>query len=316
MRSAYVWCPAYPLHTAVQLAIARERTRALAERCGLAVEESPLLRRLAPPGAWFDAAERCADLRAGLERDVLLAARGGYGCVDLLETLGQAVRLPVLVGFSDLTVLHCWWRRRGQERSDQPAWVAERGSAGAAQPAGLALPPASVYGFMPGVPAGPRALASAAALLNGEPLAIDAASCPAAAVLRTGEASGPLVPACLRVLAALVGTPGMPSLTGSILALEDVDERPYQMERDLAQLWAGGCLAGVAGLVLGAFPSATPPGYGGPSACDVLARWADRLGVPAVAGLPFGHDPDPLALPCSRAVILRAEQGSWSLATL
>lgn len=132
--------------------------------------------------------------------------------------------------------------------------------------------------------------------------------------LRCGWAHAPTFAACLRVLASLIGTAAMPDLAGTILCLEDTDERPYQMDRDLQQLHQAGALRGVLGLVFGVFPARVAPGYAGPSSQDIAATWAERLGLPTIAGLPFGHDPDPLTLPCGRIATLTVESTHWSLA--
>jgi muramoyltetrapeptide carboxypeptidase len=289
MPSAYLWCPAFPLGDEAH----RQRTvhgaQQLCQRAGLDLESSPLLGRFAPSGTWLPAKERVQDLVRGLERDVLIAGRGGYGCLDLVEAAlaWPHTRAPRLIGYSDLTVLHALWRRRGWGET--------------------------LYGFMPGVGCGPRSLESTVALLAGRSLACDAASEPTATVLVQGVARGTLFAACLRVLAGLVGTPAMPDLAGCILAIEDIDERPYRIDRDLQQLARSGSLRGVVGLICGAFPGEVPAGYGGPSAADVCRGWAERLKVPALFGLPFGHHPDPMTLPCGRSTVLTCQEGGWSL---
>lgn len=291
MRSAYLWCPAYPLTDQSQLARARELGARLADAVEARLVESPLLARLGRAGDWPPADERIADLQRGLGCDWLLAARGGHGCIDLAPALDQALAgrpLPGLVGYSDLTVLHAAWRRRGG--------------------------PETVHGLMPGVAAGERALASTIACLRGEAQVWTPDRCPEASPLRAGRAEGWLFAGCLRLLAALCGTPHLPSLSGALLALEDVDERPYAVDRDLAQLHAAGALNGVRGLLAGSLRAPLPPGYSGPSARDIAARWADRLAVPAVFGLPMGHEPDPIALPCGRPSRLEVDGGSWRLA--
>lgn len=250
--------------------------------------ESPLLASLGRPGQWAPTAERVADLARALDHDVLIAARGGYGCVDLVEPLMAHARAGGrLVGYSDLTVLHACWRVRGWSET--------------------------LYGFCPAVSPGVRAHDSTAALLRGEGIALQSRDLPLTRILRAGEATGPAFAACLRVLSGLAGTPAQPPLAGSVLVLEDVDERPYQIDRDLTQLHLAGALRGVAGLAFGRFPSTAGPGYAGPDAVTVCTRWADRLGIPAVFGLPIGHDPDPVTIPCGRSASLRCAADSWSL---
>ncbi len=287
--TAYLFCPAYPLADDAQEARARAGAQALCAAAGLELVASPLLTRRAPPGAWLAAEVRADDLARGLDHAVLIAARGGYGCLDLIPGLLAAgrARAPLLVGYSDLTVLHACWQRNGWGES--------------------------LYGFLPGIGAGPRSLDSTARLLRGEGMAWSGSTCPTVRTLATGTVKAPLVAACLRVLAGLVGTPAMPDLGGRTLAIEDIDERPYRLDRDLWQLHAAGRLDGVVGLVGGQFTAESPAAYGGPDAGQVLFSWARRLGVPAIVGLPFGHADDPLTLPWGRMTTLAVADGTWSL---
>lgn len=239
-------------------------------------------------GAWMPAAQRQTAFRQALTHDLLLAARGGYGCLDLLDEVARhAGPLPGLIGYSDLTVLHA-------------AWAVRHG-------------PETLYGFMPGVPHGGRALTSAIALALGKARRWDPTLLPEVRSVRPGLAHGPLFAGCLRVLTGLVGTPWMPDLRGRILAIEDIDERPYRIDRDLRQLELAGCLTGVVGLVTNAFPATLPEGYQGPSSADIITSWADRLGIPAIIDLPFGHHQDPLTLACGRPTTLRVDADGWSL---
>jgi muramoyltetrapeptide carboxypeptidase len=75
---------------------------------------------------------------------------------------------------------------------------------------------------------------------------------------------------------------------GAILVLEDVTERPYRLDRMLTSLRLGGHFARVAGVVLGEFIQCEP-GPDGVVAAEVLAERTRDLGVPVVAGAPFGH---------------------------
>jgi muramoyltetrapeptide carboxypeptidase len=291
MPSAYVWCPAYALsgHEHHQRTCAG--AQALTAALGMDLAVSPRLLDFPGAGCWLDAPVRIADLYQGLGHDLLIAARGGYGCMDLIESVlaWPGARAPTVLGFSDVTVLHALWRRRG--------WAA------------------TIYGMMPGVAWGARALASTLALLRGEALICDGVGFPRVRRLNCGGTRGMLFPACLRVLAGLIGTPAMPDLSGCILAIEDIDERPYRIERDLRQLALSGSLAGVVGLVCGRFPAENPIGYAGAHAEDILSSWARSLGIPGIVELPFGHDSDPLSLPCGRMATLQVDRQSWRLAT-
>jgi muramoyltetrapeptide carboxypeptidase len=285
--TVFLWCPAYDLpieRLSATLAAAEGFSANIGGKLVFAADLSVF----SGSGAWRSAAERQATFRQALTHDVLLAARGGYGCLDLLAVIDDFTGpLPLLIGYSDLTVLHAAWSVRGEGES--------------------------IYGFMPGVPHGSRAIASCENLWRGEGITINPQMCPEVVIGRRGQAHGRLFAACLRVLTGLVGTPWMPSLRGAILAIEDIDERPYRIDRDLQQLFLAGCLDGVVGLVTNAFPGSLPNGYQGPSAAQIITTWAGRLEIPAIIGLPFGHHVDPLALPCGRPTTLTVAIDDWQL---
>jgi muramoyltetrapeptide carboxypeptidase len=90
----------------------------------------------------------------------------------------------------------------------------------------------------------------------------------------------------LAILASLCGSRDTVLARGRILFLEDVGEPAYRVDRMLHQLLRTGALKGVAGLAFGRF---TGVREGMADIVSVLAEFAARLGVPAVAGLPFGH---------------------------
>jgi len=286
MPVAYLCCPAYPLANAQQTTAAVQHAEHLCSELGWRLELSPLLDRYPGPGAWLSASERGADLAQALKHEALIAARGGYGCLELAEVLSaHRGRWPIVIGYSDLTVVHA------------AAWKAQA--------------PAGVYGFMPAVTTGPRALATTLSLLSGVTAVIGLAD--GGTAMRPGSASGRLFPACLRVLTGLVGTPLMPDLHGAILALEDIDERPYRTDRDVQQLWLSGALDGICGLIFGRFRCELPTDYVGPRLIDLAATWAARLQVPCVAGVPFGHETDPVSLGVGCLACLEVGITDWSL---
>src|SRR5262249_30780699 len=76
-----------------------------------------------------------------------------------------------------------------------------------------------------------------------------------------GEAEGRLLGGCLSILAAAAGTPWAlaPDPAGTILFIEDVDEKPYRVDRMLLQLRLSGALDGVRAIVLGDMKGCNPP---------------------------------------------------------
>lgn len=221
------------------------------------------------------------------ETRAILCARGGYGATRLLSALDPS-RLrddpTLLVGFSDITALLCW------------AWVR------------VGLP--SIHGpvitqLSTLCPDDQQRLVD---LLQGEvPGPLEASE---GTVIHGGTVEGTLIAGNLEVLRSLVGTRAMPSLSGAILAIEDVGERPYRLDRTLTHLMSAGALRGVRGVAVGQLTGCDEPegGQYGPSGLEVVVERLSTLGVPVVTGFPFGHDAERnAALPFGTPVRLAAD---------
>jgi muramoyltetrapeptide carboxypeptidase len=128
-----------------------------------------------------------------------------------------------------------------------------------------------------------------------------------------GIATGVLLPANLTVATHLLGTPLQPNFDGVILALEDVTEAPYRIDRLLTQWRLSGALSKVRGIALGRFSRCEPP-PNIPSLTieEVLRDRLGDLGIPIVSNLPFGHDGCNAALPVGVLAQLDADQGILS----
>jgi muramoyltetrapeptide carboxypeptidase len=245
-----------------------------------------------------DDRQRLAALDAAMRDDrarVLWAARGGYGATRLLSRLDPGplrANPKLLVGFSDVTALLCW------------AWVH----------AGVASIHGPVLAQLGELPEHDRDRVFD--LLAGEvpaPLLADDHS----AALHGGRVEGTLIVANLEVLRTLIGTPHMPSLAGAILALEEVGERPYRIDRALTHLLDSGSLRGVVGVAVGDLHACVEPETGGSqgwTAAEVVEDRLARLGVPVLTGLGFGHAPGRnAALGFGVRARLDADQGSLEL---
>lgn len=128
-----------------------------------------------------------------------------------------------------------------------------------------------------------------------------------------GKAQGLLLAGNLTVATHLLGTPWQPDFTGIILALEDVTEAPYRIDRYLTQWRTSGALNLVKGIALGRFSRCEAP-VGIPSwrVEEVLRDRLGDLGIPIVSGLPFGHDGENAALPVGSLVELDGDRGILS----
>ncbi len=128
-----------------------------------------------------------------------------------------------------------------------------------------------------------------------------------------GKVSGILLPANLTIATHLLGTPVQPQLDGIILALEDVTEAPYRIDRMLTQWRMSGAFKGVRGIALGRFSRCYPPkDIPSWTVEEVLRDRLSDLGLPIVSDLPFGHDGANAALPVGQPVQLDADKGTLS----
>ena len=231
-------------------------------------------------------AERLADLQSAFDDmsiDAVWALRGGYGTVRLLDRLDldRQRQHPIpFIGFSDNTTIHV---RHAQ------------------------LGTISFLGPHPGADFPPETEASfRRALFSDDP--------PGRLPRREGEreartlvggrAEGRLVGGNLALLASLCGTQWSLSARDRILFVEDIGEPAYRVDRMLVQLEGAGVVDGVLALAFGRFTAAADDAH---PVIDVLADFAEKLGVPAVVDLPFGHVEHNCTLPVGASAELDAD---------
>lgn len=220
-----------------------------------------------------DDARRAGELRAALAdpgAKAVIAARGGYGSLRLLPRLWPSSagnggspalgRTKLVVGFSDITALHCALQAMGQVSVHGPS-VNQLGS----QPSAVVE---RLFALLEDAMAPPAGVA-------GTPLV-------------GGIVEGPLLGGNLSLLTRLLGTPWLPDLEGAVLLLEDVTERPYRIDRMWTHLRLAGVLDRIRGLALGEFTECEEPGAEFTSQ-DVLWSLAAETGLPCIVGLPIGH---------------------------
>lgn len=290
LKSLYVLCPSYGLTGPAHRARVLKNAEELADALKAQMTPSPLLDRYPGPGAWLPEADRIEDLRKAMQHDIIVAARGGHGCMHLIPELMRMrpKQPPTLFGYSDITVLHACWHQRGWGET--------------------------YYGGLADDVQEHRLGESLLPLMHGRALERSHHTDASVRVIRPGTAEGPTFAACLAVLAGLCGTPAQPNLEGHVLFIEDIDEKPYRIDFFMNQLYLAGALNGVRGLVTGTLTHQTDPDYLGPSMEELMGTWADRLSVPALVRLPFGHMLDAMALPIGRPVTLDATKNHhWHL---
>ena len=113
----------------------------------------------------------------------------------------------------------------------------------------------------------------------------------------------------LSIVNSLLATPHWPRVKGGILFVEDVNEHPYRVERNLLQLHQAGVLDAQKAVVLGAVSGwRKSPNDRGYSLASMLARVRAATRTPVLTGLPFGHVPTKVTLPVGAKVGLLVDR--------
>jgi muramoyltetrapeptide carboxypeptidase len=297
MSHIYIYSPSSAVRD--KAAFRRGVKRLQAQGHEVEIDEAALASHLRFAG---DDATRVAAIgrAAASGADVALIARGGYGLTRILPALPyKAIARAIekgtrFVGLSDFTALQ----------------LAVLAKTGATTWAGPAL----------GEDFGPE----------GEPDEIMQA-CFDDLLAGAGEGSGWTLPAAdakahaakperhvrkatlwggnLNVMCALVGTPYLPAVKGGVLFLEDVNEHPYRIERQLTQLLRSGIVDAQKAVLLGGFNRfKLVPGHDrGYSLKTVIDWFRSQTKTPVYTGLPFGHVPTKVLLPVGRTVDFAVE---------
>jgi len=204
----------------------------------------------------------------------LVAVRGGFGSVQLLPILNRAPlgeTTKAFIGYSDNTSLLSWLTiGRGIVTFHGPMLEGRlaKGTAGYDRDSfRRCLCEAKPAGELPA---------------------------PELETLKDGEARGLLVGGTLTQLAGSLGTPyGFDPPHGSILFFEDVNERPYRVERLLTQLIYAGSVKDAAGVVFGEMRGCREPDNQ-ITVRGVIADLLSDFRGPVLFGFPSGHTTRPM----------------------
>jgi muramoyltetrapeptide carboxypeptidase len=195
--------------------------------------------------------------------DAIFCARGGYGCNYVAQALAAAP-LPatpkIVMGYSDITTLQMLlWKRAG--------WSTFHG------------PMVSID-----LNAGYDAPSLRQATTSTGPWEVGRAP----QVLRRGDTEGVLLGGCLSILVTALGTPREIDFHGAVLFLEDLDERPYRVDRMLFHLREAGKLEGVRAIVFGEMKGCQAS-EGKTPLEEVIVAALEGVNVPILFGLRSGH---------------------------
>jgi muramoyltetrapeptide carboxypeptidase len=216
------------------------------------------------------AEERAADLRdAWLNPEIkaVFCARGGYGCVQLLDLLDDVdwISQPKwLIGFSDITTLHLHLNKQGVPTLHGP----------------MAIHWGINHKFT-----------------HENILRVEHALFKLKVEIEynnsyTGSISGRILGGNLSLIYAALGTPEQPNTENCILFLEDLDEYLYHLDRMMMALKRSGILKNLSGVIVGGMTdmkdNAVPYGQ---SAEEIIRQHTADTGIPVIFDFPAGHTP-------------------------
>jgi muramoyltetrapeptide carboxypeptidase len=203
----------------------------------------------------------------------IIAVRGGFGSAQLLPLLDrpevQHAR-KAFIGYSDITSLLAFV-------STQCGLVAFHG-------------PTLAGRLGKGTEAYDRG-SFVNALCRRQPMG--ELTTPAVETIKSGDVTGLLFGGTLAQLVASLGTPfAFQPPQGHVLFLDEVNERPYRLDRMVTQLRQAGVLARAAAVVVGELPGCDEP-TGNPTARSVVADLFGDFTGPVLIGFPSGHTAGP-----------------------
>jgi len=215
----------------------------------------------------------------------ILAQRGGYSSLRILPYIDYGIikkNKKTLAGFSDLsTFLNTIYEKTGQIALHAPMVISF------SNPTRLTI----------------RSFVNAAYGFPNKKLLYDSP----VKVFKSGKAAGILKGGNLMTLSSMFGTEWETKTDNSILFLEEVDEKLYEVDRYLTQWIIAGKLKKVKGLLLGDFRGIEPE--------DVYRVISSQMKVkiPVMYCKNIGHVDDKLTLPVGAKVELDTKKGTLTL---
>ena len=112
-------------------------------------------------------------------------------------------------------------------------------------------------------------------------------------VLRPGVGEGRLIGGCLSLVVATLGTKHEIDTDDAIVVLEDVDTKPYQIDRMITHLKQAGKFDGVRGVVFGEMLNCNQHANQGYTLDEVLHDLLGEYSFPILFGFATGHTSRP-----------------------
>lgn len=224
----------------------------------------------------------------------IVCARGGYGCNHLLPDIDLDIirkNPKMFVGYSDVTTLLTYF-------CDQADVVMYHG-------------PMVTKDYAEA----PEGSTPESLLLNNLVDGFEISGGEGQTQPRSGHAEGVLYGGCLSLLVASLGTPYEIRTENAILFLEDINAKPYQIDRMMMQLKYAGMFKTVRGVIFGEMVGCVQPGGQDYTLQQMVSRVLSEMDVPIAFGLPSGHisKPPNYCLPLGAEVSLEVSEEGFML---
>jgi len=248
--------------------------------------------------------ERRADFQLMLDNPeikAIMCARGGYGVIRIIDQLdfNYFKKHPKwIIGFSDITALHCHLDRNF----------------------GIASIHSKMCNSFPADPlvAEPIQLETIFSINNAlKGMAVSYVA-PFNLVNRMGKASGKLVGGNLSLIETLAGSASDLYTDGKILFVEDTGEYLYSIDRMFWNLKRSGKLENLAALIIGGF-KVKPDEAGeefGRTVYDIVMEKVSSYKYPVCFDFPVGHQKNNVALRCGMSYVLDVSTTGSTLKSL
>lgn len=213
--------------------------------------------------------ERVADLQQAFDDPnikAILCSRGGYGLAQIIDKIDfkSFTKSPKwLIGFSDITILH-----------------------NAITGLGIASMHGIMTKYLAELPEESDQIMSFKNLLFGTPSNF---SIKPEAENRLGHAGGKLIGGNLSVMMGMRSTPFDLDFNNNILFIEDVGEKPYQIDRMMQSLRLSGVLKQISGLVVGQFSDYDEDPLMMQSVAEIILAAVSEYDYPVCFNFPVGH---------------------------
>lgn len=212
--------------------------------------------------------QRLEDMQWALDtKDIkaIFCSRGGYGLLQLIDDLDFStfeLYPKWIIGFSDITILHAAVAAYGIASLQGPMakYVLENEIS-------ANLLKQSLFGEFPQY------------------------TIPSHELNRTGAVRSTIIGGNLSVLYSLRGTHFEPDFREKILFIEDINEKPYHVDRMLRNFKLGGIFDDIVGLVVGHFTDYDEDESMGVTLKEIIADIVHEYDFPVCFDFPAGHKP-------------------------